>query len=243
LIYLAGAYGLGMAHALEPGHGKTLVSSYMVAARSRLSDALWVGLLVTLSHTVVVLLLAMLAIAVARPLFGQTEAGFERGAMGVSGVLMIGIGLWLYWRRFIQDADPSGCECHLHHGHAQDALHPGELTSTPVRQTATSSKEIWTLGIASGMNPCPTAIAAMVASLSLGGFSRLPEALMFLLVFSAGLGTVMMLLGLGFVLGSAPLKAWLLSHSAGWSVLLSRASVALMVLMGGYLLYRSVLLP
>jgi nickel/cobalt exporter len=45
------AMGLGGLHALEPGHGKTIVAAYLVGSKGTLRNAALLGLLVTLSHT------------------------------------------------------------------------------------------------------------------------------------------------------------------------------------------------
>jgi ABC-type nickel/cobalt efflux system permease component RcnA len=45
------AAGLGAAHALEPGHGKTIVAAYLVGSRGRTRHAIGLGLLVTAAHT------------------------------------------------------------------------------------------------------------------------------------------------------------------------------------------------
>jgi hypothetical protein len=57
LIALAVAMGLGAFHALEPGHGKTVVAAYLVGTRGTAQHALWLGLIVTATHTAGVYLL------------------------------------------------------------------------------------------------------------------------------------------------------------------------------------------
>ena len=48
---------LGAFHALEPGHGKTVVAAYLVGSRGTVRHALVLGLIVTASHTAGVYLL------------------------------------------------------------------------------------------------------------------------------------------------------------------------------------------
>ena len=57
LIALAVAVGLGAFHALEPGHGKTLVAAYLVGSRGTMKHAFLLGLIVTAAHTAGVYLL------------------------------------------------------------------------------------------------------------------------------------------------------------------------------------------
>src|SRR5262249_44726779 len=54
------AAGFGAAHALTPGHGKTLVAAYLVGQRGTVGHALLLGLVTTITHTGIVIVLAAL---------------------------------------------------------------------------------------------------------------------------------------------------------------------------------------
>src|SRR5262249_59424929 len=56
------AIGLGAFHALEPGHGKTLVAAYLVGSRGTAWHAVLLGLTVTASHTIGVYALGCVAL-------------------------------------------------------------------------------------------------------------------------------------------------------------------------------------
>src|SRR5579885_2151101 len=56
---LAVAFVLGAAHALTPGHGKTIVAAYLVGSRGTLRHAAFLGAMVTFTHTVSVFLLGL----------------------------------------------------------------------------------------------------------------------------------------------------------------------------------------
>ena len=45
------AIGLGGLHALEPGHGKTIVAAYLVGSKGTAHHAILLGIIVTASHT------------------------------------------------------------------------------------------------------------------------------------------------------------------------------------------------
>jgi ABC-type nickel/cobalt efflux system permease component RcnA len=53
------AFALGAAHALTPGHGKTIVAAYLVGSRGTLKHAAFLGGMVTFTHTVSVFLLGL----------------------------------------------------------------------------------------------------------------------------------------------------------------------------------------
>ena len=62
LVSILTAAALGAGHALTPGHGKTLMAAYLVGTRGTALHAAGLGLSVTLSHTIGILLLAGLVV-------------------------------------------------------------------------------------------------------------------------------------------------------------------------------------
>ena len=56
---IAIAFILGAAHALTPGHGKTVVAAYLVGSRGTLRHAVFLGAMVTFTHTISVFLLGL----------------------------------------------------------------------------------------------------------------------------------------------------------------------------------------
>ncbi|MEA2619537.1 MAG: nickel/cobalt transporter (NicO) family protein [Chloroflexota bacterium] len=62
LVSILTAAALGAGHALTPGHGKTLMAAYLVGTRGTPLHAAGLGLSVTLSHTIGILVLAGLVV-------------------------------------------------------------------------------------------------------------------------------------------------------------------------------------
>ena len=82
------ALALGAAHAVLPGHGKTVMAAYLAGRRGRRRDALVVGATVTVTHTAGVLLLGLLLTA-SSAFAGEDLLRF----LGIgSGLLVAGIG-------------------------------------------------------------------------------------------------------------------------------------------------------
>jgi nickel/cobalt transporter (NicO) family protein len=52
---------LGALHALEPGHSKSMMTAFVVAANGTVKQAALLGLSATVGHTIVVWVLALLA--------------------------------------------------------------------------------------------------------------------------------------------------------------------------------------
>lgn len=128
------AVGLGAAHALTPGHGKTIVGAYLVGSRGTARHALFLGLTTTITHTAGVFALGFLVLFASRFILPEKLYPW----LGVlSGLLVAGIGLsilrghvshWLAHRRGeTHDHGPyhfhfgkghsHGPEGHTHAGH------------------------------------------------------------------------------------------------------------------------------
>ncbi|MEO7332510.1 MAG: hypothetical protein ABIZ71_01065, partial [Gemmatimonadales bacterium] len=95
ILSILTAMALGAAHALTPGHGKTLMAAYLVGTRGTARHALALGLTVTVSHTLGVLALAGVILA----LHIVTPESFTHVTGILSGLVVISIGGWLFVRQ------------------------------------------------------------------------------------------------------------------------------------------------
>lgn len=196
LMALAAMFGA--AHALTPGHGKTLVASYLVGEQGTVWHALLLGVVTTLTHTGVVL-----AIAAALPfLFPRAVPADIQAALGFFGGLLIaGIGVWLLLRRLSGGPDHihiGGHGHHHHHGFGHGEHHHGSDGHT---HALSSSERIgwWSLvglGISGGLVPCWDAILMLGMAIAA---QRLWLGLPLLLAFSAGLAGVLVAVGVAVV--------------------------------------------
>src|SRR5215212_5479727 len=86
----------GAIHALTPGHGKTVLASYLVGSRLAGLRSLGVAGTLALTHVGSAVVLAL----VASSLVTRTLGGVGRAPVleNVSRALLAGIGLWLLWR-------------------------------------------------------------------------------------------------------------------------------------------------
>jgi nickel/cobalt exporter len=96
LIALLAALSWGAVHAFTPGHGKTVVAAYLIGDRGTAWHAAFLGLTVTLTHTLGVFALGGVAIYLARYIL--PEALFPWLSV-VSGLLVVVIGLLLLYSR------------------------------------------------------------------------------------------------------------------------------------------------
>src|SRR5262249_1002809 len=95
----------GAAHALTPGHGKTLVAASLVGERGTVGHAIVLGIVTTLTHTGVVLLIAALLFFLpveARDSFGRA---IQDGLGLAMGLIVVCMGFWLLLQRLSGRAD------------------------------------------------------------------------------------------------------------------------------------------
>src|SRR5262245_4181842 len=86
------AIGLGAFHALEPGHGKTLVAAYLVGSQGTAWHAILLGLIVTASHTIGVYALGGVALFASHYVLPEQLYPW---LVFISGLLIMSIGIVL----------------------------------------------------------------------------------------------------------------------------------------------------
>lgn len=189
LVLLLLAAVFGAAHALTPGHGKTLVAAYLVGERGTVWHALFLGLVTTLTHTGAVILIALVLRWFLQPETVQTVL------MLGGGLLVAGFGIWLLLRRLSGGPDHvhlPGIGHHHHHGPGADHDHDGHGNVILRRSAPVGWWGLIVLGVAGGIVPCWDAIVLLVLSISTQQFWL---ALPLVLAFSAGLACVLILIG------------------------------------------------
>lgn len=176
LLLLAALFGA--AHALTPGHGKTMVAAYLVGERGTIGHAILLGIVTTLTHTFAVLVLAALL-----PFLIGREQNVQTALEFIGGLLIAGMGIFLLLRRVSGQSD---------HVHLFNHSHAPVSEGTTVRWL-----DLILLGIAGGIVPCWDAIAMLGLAIASG---RLWLGFPLLLAFSAGLAFVLVAIGIGVVL-------------------------------------------
>lgn len=207
-VLLAGlcvAFGLGALHAMSPGHGKTIVAAYLVGTRGTLKHALFLGAMVTFTHTISVFILGL------GVLFFQQYVAPEKAIPilgAISGLSIVAIGAMLLYQRMSRltesghqrhdRAHPHNHrDDHHHHHHDHDHAHPhvhlhGARPHTHVPEGKLSLAGLIALGAGGGLVPCPSALVLLLSAIALG---RTGLGLILLTAFSAGLALVLMTIG------------------------------------------------
>ncbi|MEA5552200.1 sulfite exporter TauE/SafE family protein [Anabaena cylindrica UHCC 0172] len=228
LIALAIAFLWGGLHALSPGHGKTVVGAYLVGSRSNAQHAIFLGLIMTITHTAGIFALGLVTLGTSQ--FILTEQLYPWLSI-LSGIMVTVIGLNLLisrWRNsqvshthdHVHDHHHSHDEHHHHHHHSHSHLPPSDAGSM-------KWSSLLALGISGGLLPCPSALVVLLSAIALG---RIGFGLALVSAFSLGLAAV--LTGIGLMLVYAKDKFEHLSFQIPKLRMLPMASAFCITLIG-----------
>ena len=123
IVALVVSFVLGGLHALTPGHGKAIVAAYLVGSKGRIIDAVFLGLVVTFTHTFSVIVLGVVMLVAQ----GFAPDDIVPWLSMFSGILIVGIGAWLLAKNMKQYYSGSSAHGHDHghaHGHSHAHDHP-----------------------------------------------------------------------------------------------------------------------
>jgi ABC-type nickel/cobalt efflux system permease component RcnA len=207
LVALLVAFGLGAAHALAPGHGKTIVAAYLVGSRGTARHALFLGLTTTITHTAGVFALGLITLWVSRYILPEQLYPW----LGVlSGALVVVIGVALFNGRLRLLG--GGHEHDHDHEHDHNNLYgdpsvgasvsahthgPFGVAHTHAPPGSNGAPVTWhgllALGISGGLLPCPSALVVLLSAIALG---RVGLGLALIVAFSLGLAGVLTAIGL-----------------------------------------------
>jgi nickel/cobalt transporter (NicO) family protein len=179
LASLGAALFWGMAHALSPGHGKAIVTAYLVGQRGTARHAALLGLIVTATHTAGVFALGLVTLLLSR--FIVPDELYPWLNL-VAGLVVIGIGasvLRARWRHHHH---------HDHHDHGHHDLSPRSLIA---------------VGVSGGLLPCPSALVVLLAAIAL---HRVAFGMLLVVAFSAGLALTITGIGLVAVLARSAFR-------------------------------------
>lgn len=177
LVALLLAMAFGAAHALLPGHGKTIMVAYLVGSGGRLRHAVAIGGAVAFMHTASVLGVGLVILAAEQ--FLAPERIYPWLTLA-SGVVVLALGGGLLVARLRARASASDGHGHDHHHH-----------TTPVL----SRRGLVALAVSGGILPSPTAVLVLLSTVAAG---RVAFGLSLILAFSVGLAVA--LVGTGILI-------------------------------------------
>ncbi len=211
LFGLLVAFGFGAIHAMSPGHGKAVVGAYLVGSRGTAKHAFFLGLTVTITHTLGVFALGLVTLFASNYVLPERLMPF----LGfVSGLLVFFIGISLFKDRLFSllgwKKDSAGHHHDHSHEHGHEHSHDHEVTHSHDGLTHTHGgtthshavpdeitwKSLLALGISGGLLPCPSALVLMLSAIAL---DRVGYGLILTVAFSVGLSATLTVVGLVFL--------------------------------------------
>jgi nickel/cobalt exporter len=211
---------LGALHALEPGHGKTLLAVSLVGARATVKQAAILAAALTLAHTAGVLALG-LAINLFKGAF-VPESIYPWITL-VSGIVVALVGARAVERQVAlrrpyahvhTHAHPAAhphvhehrhaplADAHDHHTHERDQLEHAKLHAIPGEGALRFGPAVWA-AMSGGVAPCPAALVVLLAAVAL---DQVLYGVFVIVAFSFGLAATLTGLGIAVVRGASWLK-------------------------------------
>ena len=245
-LFIPTAVLIGALHGLEPGHSKTLMAAFIVAIKGTAGQAAMLGVCAALSHSIVVWLIAALALSFGNAVLAEQA---EPYLLLISSLIVVGVGLWMLHRTRLDNRaarafalsqhehqhDPGESHNHAHHHGAgpaeyQDAherAHARDIAQNFQGQPITNV-QIVLFGVTGGLVPCPASVTILLICLNLKQFSL--GALM-VASFSFGLALSLVSVGVAAAWGAARFSRHG-SKLSDWARRAPYLSGGLMVLVG-----------
>ncbi len=228
IVAILTALALGAGHALTPGHGKTLMVAYLVGTRGSPLHAAGLGLSVSVSHTLGILVLAGLIVAAGAALPAEVVTSW---LPLIAALTIVAIGTWMLVaevrRRRTSDLrrnDPPHSHPHAHpHTHDRDRRPAPTITW----------RSLFALGLAGGIVPSTSALVILLASIAAG---RPAFGVVLVVAFGLGMTAVMGGIGIGLVLAQGRIERLTagsgMTRLTGWMPL---AAACLVLVLGVWL--------
>jgi len=178
LASLAAAVFWGAAHALTPGHGKTIVSAYLVGSRGTPWHAALLGLITTVTHTAGVFALGGVTLLLSQWIVPDRLYPWLNLS---AGLMVIAVGAAVLAGRARHARAHSHGHGHHHHDH----------------ETPRDLRGLIAVGVSGGLLPCPSALVVLLAAISL---HRVAFGMLLVVAFSVGLALSITGIGLAAVL-------------------------------------------
>lgn len=249
---LLAAMLLGAVHAFSPGHGKTVVGAYLIGSRATARHAAFLGLTVTVTHTIGVFALGFATLAASAYVLPERILPI----LGlVSGVLVLGMGVALIVQRWpaarlelrqrggfrtLAPTQRGHVLATVNHAHAAAGWHSHGGTwhthlPPGVAGQAVTWRSLLALGVSGGLVPCPSAMVLLLAAIAL---NKTAFGLALVVAFSLGLAATLSAIGLAFLYARSRLPQG--ARSSRWVRVVPLASAAVIALVGLALCYGAV---
>jgi ABC-type nickel/cobalt efflux system permease component RcnA len=207
LLAMLGAFVWGAAHALSPGHGKTIVAAYVVGQRATIKHAVFLGATTTITHTAGVFALGLITLFASQFILPETLYPWLEV---ISGVLVVILGATLLRGRLasllqvlkvgkvsnvnnLTNASHTDFDPTQPHDHGDGFVHKHVMPGVGTPGQTVGWRGLLALGVSGGLLPCPSALVVMLSAIAL---NRVGFGMLLIVIFSLGLASVLIAIGM-----------------------------------------------
>ena len=191
----------GIFHAAGPGHGKIVISSYLLTHDSRIRNGVLISFASALVQAVsAILLVGLFAVVLSVPHLQVT--GHVRTLELVSYALIVALGLWMLYGALTGKTCCHGGHDHDHghsHDHGHDHGHGHGHGHSHGPDTRAGRANVSALILAVGVRPCSGAVIVLLFTMANG---LLAYGVAATLAMAVGTGLTVSLLGIASVYGN-----------------------------------------
>ena len=187
----------GVFHAIGPGHGKVVISTYLATHESRLARGVTLSLLSSLMQGLTaILLVSGVALIAERSMRDSQSLGIQLEALSYGLIMSVGLfliwrGLWRLWASYNrQEHKPEDGHGQAHdHGHGHGDGHSacchGHGPSAEQLEKELSFREFFPMILSIGIRPCSGAILVLILAFAL---QQMPAGIAAVAAMSIGTG-------------------------------------------------------
>lgn len=156
LSLLVFSFFYGLIHASGPGHGKSLVASYMLSHKKRVTKALSMALLIGFTHVFSAFIMTFGIYFLLNEFFSKYISDTQMVVTKLSGLIIIAIALYMLSKKL---------RIHRQNKKFRFSLHPAACTCGACKLSSNATD----LGviISAGIIPCPGTVTIFIFTLSL----------------------------------------------------------------------------
>jgi ABC-type nickel/cobalt efflux system permease component RcnA len=148
----------GVLHAIGPGHGKSLVSTYFLNENRSISKAAGISLSIGIVHTFSAFVITVFIFFIIKSIFISFVNDIEYVATKVSAVMIIFIALYLLYKKYRLSNQKTDMKFTTHNPNA---------SSCGCSSCNTKSEDIMVI-LTAGIVPCPGTITVFIFTMGLG---------------------------------------------------------------------------
>lgn len=228
----------GALHALQPGHGKTILAAYLVGGEGKVRHAMTLGIAVSMMHTTSVVVLGLITLWASNVF--SPDAVYPWLSL-FSGVVVLLLGAWLFAQRTghlppgrVHDHPHLHTPARLDDGHTHGRGLFSHSHALPVGVSPFTAKGMAAVALSGGLLPSPAALIVLLGAVAL---HRVAFGVVLVAAFSIGLAAALTGVGLLVIKARGFAERRL---NARTSAALPVASAALILLFGLVLTVRAI---